>query len=156
MSTKMRQVCKEEFEILTRFHPGEIRYYVDVGKALNTRHKGAKVSVTRKPVKKKVAKKGAKRASPQGINGRSGKVNNAAMLLGTHAPSFRENSKSESWWRLVKLQFHNDPTFLIGRTDLVNTIVSGSPYTTQQIGPFVSDCIRRGFLRYKPIVAAVA
>jgi len=146
--SKLRQVSKEEFEILTRFHPGEIRYYVDVGKALNTRHKGASVSVKRKPVKKKTAKKV--------ISGRVGKSLNAPMLLGTHSPSFRENTKSESWWRLVRLQFHNDPTFVLGRTDLVKTIVDGSTYTTNQIGPFVSDCLKQGYLRYKPVVAAVA
>lgn len=152
--SKLRQVSKEEFEILTRFHPGEIRFYVDVGKALNTRHKGAQVSVKRKPVKKKASAK--KVASKKVISGRAGKTLNAPMILGTNSPSFRENTKSESWWRLVKLQFHNDPTHVLGRTDLVNTIVNGSTYTNNQIGPFVSDCLKNGYLRYKPVVAAAA
>jgi len=149
MSRYMRQVSKEEFEILTRFHPGEIRYYVDVGKAIN-RTKGAKVAVTRKPkaTKKKSAKKAKKKIVTVGVNAKSGRVNNAPLQLGLHSPSFKANTKSESQWRLVKLQLHNDPTQVMGRTDLVNTIVTGSIYSNTQIGPFVSDCLKNGYLRY--------
>jgi hypothetical protein len=149
----MRQVSKEEFEILTRFHPGEVRYYVDISNATK-RTKGAKISVKRKP---KASKKAKKRVSPKaGINAKSGRVNNAPLQLGLRSPSFKANTKSESQWRLVKLQLHNDPTMVVGRTDLVNTIVAGSVYTNTQIGPFVSDCLKQGYLRYKRDLAAAA
>ena len=45
----MRQVTKEEFEILTRFHPGEVRYYVDVGSATSRKRGPYKQKRAAKP-----------------------------------------------------------------------------------------------------------
>ena len=50
MSTYMRQVSKEQFEMLTIFHPGEVRYYVDIGTVVN-KTRGARIDVRRKPSK---------------------------------------------------------------------------------------------------------
>lgn len=159
MSTKMRQVTREDFEVLTKYHPGEIRYYVDVDKALASKRKPTRVTIkrpTKKVAKKTAKKKPVQRNTGTAINAMSGRRNNAPLQLGLASPSFKANSKSESQWRLVKLQLHNDPTRVIGRTDLVSTIVSGSVYNATQIGPFVSDCLKKGYLRYKQETAAAA
>jgi len=142
----MRQVTREDFEILTKYHTGEIRYYVDVDNALPSKRKATRVTVKRKY---KARKKPVKRIVTVGVNPKSGRTTNSPVQLGLTSPTFREGTKSQNWWRLVQLKFEKDPTKVIGRTELVNGIVDSSVYTKQQIGPFVSECLKAGILRYR-------
>ena len=152
MSTHMKQVTKEEFEVLTRFHPGEIRYMVDTNKVIY-RRKGAAVTVSRKATAPKKKRKSGRSvvAIKPGV-GRGGnstqRPKNAPMQLVTSSHEFKEGSLSVALYRLVKLKFERDPTKVIGRTDLVAEIVDTSIYAPNQVGPFVSDCVKRGILRY--------
>lgn len=152
MSTKMRQVTKEEFEVLTRFHPGEIRYYVDVGRTLSSRHRGARVTVKRKPVTKKVAKKERTPRKAKAINGTGKGANKPVRFTGkaagfTHLAKIGTKVDEE-----VRRLFANDPVKIMGRSDLAQTVVLASGLTIDQVDPVISDLIARGVLAYrKPI-----
>jgi len=138
MSTYLRQVTKEEYDILTRFHPGEIRYYVDVGVSKYRKRPAVKKATTRGPRVVGASSNGDGRTLPK----------NSPMQLVTTAHQYKEGTLSLNLYRLVKLKFENDPTKVIGRTDLVNSIVHSSIYAANQVGPFVSDCLKKGVLRY--------
>lgn len=154
MSTKMRQVSKEEFEVLTRFHPGEVRYYVDVGKALNTRHKGAKVNVKRKPIAKKIGKK-AKRAGPKpgkegrAINGTGRGMNKPIIYTGKDAGYILIGSVSKKVEAEVKRVYEGDATRVVGRSDLAKIVMRNTGLARGSVHPCISDLIKRGTLRIK-------
>jgi hypothetical protein len=170
MSKYLKQVTQEEFEILTRFHPGEVRFYVDTNTDI-TRRVGTKVRITNEPVKPR-KRKSAKRAAAKpkakptwwdgvkpaasGLNPKSGRPTNSPVQLGLSSPSFKEGSKAQNFWRLILLQFKKDPTVVVGRTVLVDSVVKTSVYTKNQIGPFVSDCLKAGYLRYREDSAAAS
>jgi len=141
MATHMKQVTKEEFEILTRFHPGEIRYMVDTNKSIY-RRKGAAVTVSRKATAPK-----AKRKSTAGVP--RGKPNRHVQLT-TSRHEYKPGSLGEKVQRVVRIEMESDPTLVVGRSDLVNrvTVTCKGRFTKAQINPIVSDLIKHGDLRY--------
>lgn len=152
--SKMRQVTKEEFEILTRFHPGEIRYYVDIGRATN-RTKGAKVNVKRKPQtrKKKASKK--KSAKKSGVvNGTGHGLNQPVRYTGKEAGYMTSSTISIEVEKQVKEVFAGDPTRIIGRSDLTKIIDKRSDLSMEQINPVISDLLSRGVIAYKKSAAS--
>lgn len=146
MATHMKQVTKEEYEVLTRFHPGEIRYLVDTNKSIS-RRKGAKVTVKRKAAapKVKATKKIGGRGSP-----------NKHVQLTTNRYEYKPGSLGEKVQRIVRIELENDPTNVVGRSDLVNRATSSCQgrFTKSQINPIVSDMIKHGDLRYTGANAA--
>ncbi len=141
--SKLRQVTKEEFEIMTRFHPGEIRYYVDIGSSV-TRNKGATIKVKAKPVSMKKAKKQVNK----GDNFRKNGSANRPIQLTTTRVDYKPESISCRVQRLVKIQMEADPTKVMGRSDLVNVVARSSIFRKEQVNPVVSDLLMRGELRY--------
>jgi len=142
MSTKMRQVSKEEFEVLTRFHPGEVRYYVDVNRALSTRSKGAKVNVKRKPIKRvgKQAAKGGNRAN----------ASKFVQLTTKNAGAMRPNTLQYAIYCDATRVLKEDPTKVLKRNELTAKLVARNPNNDKdtQIVPTISALIKNGYLRY--------
>jgi len=153
MSAKMRQVSKEEFEILTRFHPGEVRYYVDVDKALTTRNRGAKINVKREPVKKKAKRKDENRAKPTAashvINGTGRGFNKPLLYTGKDAGFLKIGTISKKVELEVKRLFDGIPTRVTGRSDLVNILIRNTGLKRSNVDPVVSQMIKVGALRVK-------
>jgi hypothetical protein len=146
---QMRQVDKEEFEILTRFHPGEIRYYVDISKSV-TRNRGAKINVKRQPAGTNGAaapKKTSKQTKPRVPGG--GRGTNMPIRLTTTDHEFRDGTKYRVMHNCLKRTLENDPTKVMGRTEVVKSIMSDLPnYRPNQVNPFVTDCLKLGIIRY--------
>ena len=143
MSNKLRQVSKEEFEVLTRFHPGEVRYYVDVNKALNTRNKGAKVSVKRKPIKR----------VPQAPVGRGGNRANASrhvQLTTKGAGEMRADTMQYVIYCDATRILNEDPTKVLKRNELTAALAKRQQNLNKasQLVPAISALIKTGYLRY--------
>lgn len=152
MSTKMRQVSKEEFEVLTRFHPGEVRYYVDVDKALSTRNKGARINVKREPVQKKAKRKPVKSglkpgAGARAINGTGRTYNLPILYTGKDAGYVKEGSISKRIETEVKRLYEDDPLRVIGRADLAKMLMRNLGLSRGNVHPQVSDLLKRGTIR---------
>ena len=138
----MRQVSKEEFEILTRFHPGEVRYYVDVNRALSTRSKGAKVNVRRKPIKRipKATIKGGNRAN----------ASKFVQLTTKGAGNMQPNSMQYKLYCEATRVLNEDPTKVLKRNELTAKLVKRNPNLSKvsQIVPAISALIKGNYLRY--------
>lgn len=132
MSHNMRQVSKEEYEVLTRFHPGEVRYYVNMDQ-VSTRKRGNI--------------KAAKLNGPTRIYTRRAGTN-LPVQLGLASSSFRDGTKAEKMWGVIRTAFEDDPTMVLGRTDLVKQVAKVTIFDPVNVGPFVSDCLKAGYLRY--------
>ena len=137
--THMRQVTKDEFEVLTRFHPGEVRYYVDVAKAL-CRNKGTKV-VSVKP-------------AVQGIKGRRAPLQHVQLTTkGTNG--MNANTLRYRGYRAVARILNNDPTKVMTRRDLTAAFCKALPNLNKksQVVPTISGLIQTGQLRYTGTLA---
>lgn len=131
----MRQVSKKEFEILKKFHPAEIRYYVDIRKA-----KYEKETYRGKAVKKSKARKS--------LNG-TGKGHNRPVMMIRPSHKWSEFSRASKMQVLLNHQYEGRPLAPIGRTDLLNAMTEGGEFGKNQAGPFISDCLKHGILQYK-------
>lgn len=136
MSTYMRQVTAEEFEVLTRFHPGEVRYYVDTSKPLN-RKQGAKVTV-----------KKASRVSTNTLTGQA--------AAGQHVQLTTKEMKSSPGTLKYKVYrtavniLQSDPTQVLLRSELTDKLAAALPHCDKksQVVPTISGMIKTGELRY--------
>lgn len=150
MSTKMRQVTKEEFEVLTKFHPGEVRYYVDVNKALATRNKGARVNVRRKPIKVAPKKRGKGKGGNQPHGGNRANASLPIQLTVKSGTEMRPNTLQYTLYCDVTRVLNEDPTKVMVRSDLTKKLVARNPNLNKasQIVPTLSALITNGYLRY--------
>jgi len=148
MMSKLRQVDKEEFEILTRFHPGEVRYYVDISKSVH-RNKGASVKIKAKPIRvtNGAGKKTGGTTGLKVIGG--GRGINMPIQLTTIERDFRAGTKYSVMHQSLKRVMENDPTKVAGRTNVVKSMLADLPnYRPNQVNPFVTDCLKYGIIRY--------
>lgn len=132
MSHNMRQVSKEEFEVLTRFHPGEVRYYVNMDQVVARKRGGEQI----------VKLNSGKRRFTSRIG------TNNPVQLGLASSTFRDGTKAAKMWVVVRTAFEDDPTKVIGRTELVKRVAKDTAFIPANVGPFVSDCLKAGYLRY--------
>lgn len=142
MSTYMRQVTKEEFEILTRFHPGEVRYYVDISSATK-RKAGATVNVggTKLPHKTRPARGGKSASQNRG----------RFVQLGVKgAGNMSAGSVQYNVYVAASRILAEDPTKVLSRIDLTAKIGKAIPHYDKisRIVPSLSSLIRDGRLRY--------
>lgn len=151
MSTKMKQVTQQDFEVLTKYHPGEVRYYVDTSVELRYKHKGARVNVRREPVAKKASKKAIKKVTKKrAING-TGKGTNKPVLLTGVKSKFGATAKiGNAVETAVRSIYERDPTQVVGRHDLTDMVVRKTGLKIMQVSPVISDLISNHVLRYKP------
>lgn len=136
MSNRQTKVTKEEFEMLTIFHPGEIRYYVDLGTVLN-RTKGARVNVRREP----------KAASKTKVAPGTFLTKTSTVELTNRLIPYIPGSISGRVQLLVKTEL-DDATTAITRQELVKRVVIAGIFTKTQVSPVVSDLLVRGGLKY--------
>jgi hypothetical protein len=131
----MRQVSRQDYEILTKYHPGEIRYYVDLQLATR-KTTGTKVTV--KPKRKKT--NGDARRRPK----------NSPVRLIKSNHEFTHGTLQHTLYFELNRVFKRDPTMCMGRTDLVKLLMKRSGKAENQVGPFVSDCMfKHGILKYQ-------
>lgn len=124
---RWRRVEKHEYDTLVRFHPGEVRYYVDIS------------SLRRQ------------KAGKRNTAARGGGGTNRPIILGLRQIHFVAGTKSAYVWTAICEIYKADPTLVLGRTELCNRIGEILPaYGTagNVISPIVSECLRRGGLRY--------
>jgi hypothetical protein len=146
--SKLRQVSKEEFEILTRFHPGEVRYYVDIGRSVY-RNKGASVKIKAKPIRvtNGTGSKAGGSAGLKVVGG--GRGTNMPIQLTSIDKNFRPGTKYSVMHASLKRIMNNDPTKVEGRTNVVKRMLADLPnYRPNQVNPFVTDCLKYGIIRY--------
>lgn len=132
----MKQVPREDFECLTKYHPGEIRYYVDTNIAI-AKNRGAKVSVKRKPKPTSNPQTGVTKNKFIQVT-----VKGAGNM---HADSIQYGVYCQATRILA-----NDPTKVMKRRELVTELVKALPQYNKisQITPSVTALIRLGHLRY--------
>jgi len=145
MSYNMRQVTKEQFEMLTIFHPGEIRYYVDIGTVVN-KGRGAKISVKRTPRSGASSKKSPKREVKY------------IQVTVKGAGNMRPDSLQYSVYSAATRALANDPTKVLSRKALTDALAKALPSVdrSSQIVPAISALIKLGNLRYtgEPVAAS--
>lgn len=147
MSNYMRQVGKDEYEILTRFHPGEVRYYVDIAKA-TSRRKGEKVVKVTRKAKASVTVKSAPESMPANFSRRG--YSQHVQLTTQDAGSMRPDSIMCKVYTSCVSIFNADPTVVLTRSALTAKLVAAYPDWSKlsQIVPAISGLIKKGNLRY--------
>jgi hypothetical protein len=136
----MRQVSKDEYEVLTRFHPGEIRYYVDIDRATK-RKQGNPVKIGRS---RSLTKPAPKRVVHQ--RGRSKFV----QLTAKGSNGMRPDSLMQKTYNSIRDILQSDPTQVVTRRSLTDSLAAANPSMSRisQIVPTVSGLISRDYLRY--------
>ena len=140
MAKYMRQVSKDEYEVLTRFHPGEVRYYVDIDRATK-RKQGNPVKIGRTKARKVPSqRRGAH------VRGKSQFV----QLTSKGANGMRRDSLMYTTYSTITRILGSDPTKVITRRALTDQLAVECPGMSRisQIVPTVSGLIGRGYLRY--------
>ena len=131
----MTQVTKEDFEVLTKFHSGEIRYFIDFSSKVHAR-KPTRVTVKRNP--------GVKRRNrPSHFNARErariplrlGKLPNG--ITGARLKQVAEET--------VKI-FRAHSSMTMRRDDLTKALMDSLDLGQPQISPRISDLIKGGYL----------
>jgi len=137
--TQMRQVNREDYEVLTKYHRGEVRYYIELNSA--TRKKtGTKVKLTPRPVKAGAANKRIGTRRPK----------NSPLRLVRTDFQFTVGTLQSHLYRYLTKIFQRDPTMIMGRSDLVALLMKNSQKANNQAGPFISDCIfKHKVLKYQ-------
>jgi hypothetical protein len=135
----MKQVPREDFEVLTKYHPGEIRYYVDTNKVI-AKNRGAKVTVRRKPIKDKTGNSKTSHSNrglhiQLGVKG-AGNMSTSSIQYNVYCAATRVLAE--------------DPTKVMLRTDLTKQLESALPSYSKvsQIVPSITSLIKSGRLRY--------
>ena len=144
----MRQVNKEEFEVLTRFHPGEVRYYVDISKAVN-RNKGARVNVKRKPMVNRKPKTPIKAVGFKLSHSNSGRFVQLTVN-GAASGDMQTGTKQYKVYSTVTRLLESDPTKVIKRTELTSKLVDELPQFSKNsvIVPAITALLRLKRIRY--------
>ena len=145
MSNRMRQVTREEYEVLTRFHPGEIRYYVDFDRVTSRRTVGTKVKVRRGGARN--TRKSLKTLS----TGKKRKVvpQNSPVRLTTQRLDIEPNTTLDDVYEGVKTALNNDPTAVMGRSDLCARVTNIVPHDRQRVNWAVKAIMERGGIEYQ-------
>lgn len=132
----MKQVPREDFEVLTKYHPGEVRYYVDTAIAI-AKNKGARVSVRRAPVS---VISHPKRTRTHGKH----------VQLGTQGIEPKVGTKSYVVYAAVRKTLEQDPTKVMTRIELTQAVTKALPMHSKKsvITPAITTMIRQGVLRY--------
>jgi hypothetical protein len=140
----MKQVSKEDFEVLSKYHPAEIRYYADTGTEIN-RRKPVRVTVKRPP--KAVTKK---KVSPQEGAAKESARGKFVQLTTKPIGSTPPNSVKYNVYCGIKRVFGNDPTKVMKRTDLTKKLDTALPGfdKVSQITPTITALIKDGYMRY--------
>jgi len=135
----MKQVPREDFEILTKYHPGEIRYYVDTKTSI-AKNRGAKVTVRRKPIKNKTNSSKTSHSN-RGLHVQLGVAGTGNMST---------SSVQYNVYCAASRVLAEDPTKVMLRTDLTKKLESVLPSYSKisQIVPSISSLIKSGRLRY--------
>ena len=137
----MKQVSREDFEVLSKYHPTEIRYYADTGTEI-TKRKPVRVTVKRKPTV--VATK-----SNRGGNRRAN-ATKFVQLTTKSVGDMRPDSLQYRMYCDASRVLNEDPTKVLKRNELTDKLVKRHPKLNKKshIVPAISGLIKRGFLRY--------
>jgi len=123
----MRKVTKFEYNVLRKFYPGEVRYYIDL------------------PAGKKVAK--TKRKS--NYTKKNSHAHNMPLQLTVHRKKkFKAGSMADTVSEKIYSICENDPTKVMSRSELLSLLVNRTIYSKQQVQTFLTDAIHKyGMLR---------
>lgn len=117
----LKQVTKEEFDVLKKYFNAEVRYFVDF------------------PVKSN----GSTHKTPA-----TGKGVNRRVRLTTRAPILADGTIVKRVYDGVVKVLDKDPTRLIGRHDLVVQVRRTTNMKQTQIDPAISSLLEKGLLDY--------
>ena len=134
----MKQVPRDDFEILTKYHPGEVRYYVDTAISI-AKNRGARVSIRREP---KAVINGDKKP----VTRNYGKY--VQLGIGIYVPKL--GTKAHMVLHAVKAILEKDPTKVMLRPELTKAVAVRLPQHDKKsvIVPALTVLIREGTLRY--------
>jgi len=134
----MKQVPREDFEILTKYHPGEIRYYVDTSNTVK-KNKGARVKVKRNP-KKKIVRK----------TSHSNRGRFVQLAVPNGQGNMMQGTKQYLVYSTVTRILENDPTKVLSRKELTDKTCAALPAHSKQsvIVPSISALLKLNRLRY--------
>jgi hypothetical protein len=122
----MKQVTREEFEVLKNYVPCEVRYYVTANQ-IPTKTNGSGIKLGK--------------YHPAGTQ-------NARVQMTNSQYSYKAGSISEKVQFAIWDILGKDPTRIIGRKDLVTQIVRKTGMKKVRVSPPVTDMLANGSLRY--------
>jgi len=138
----MKQVSREDFEVLSKYHPTEIRYYADTGTEV-TKRKPTRVTVkrNRKPIKHVGVENGVNRRA---------NASKFVQLTTKGAGNMRSDSMQYRLYCETTRLLNEDPTKVLRRSDLTAKLVKKNPGLNKvsQIVPAISALIKGGYIRY--------
>lgn len=117
----MKQVTQQDFEVLKKYHPHEVRYYVELTAPAKTNGRTGPVVGTK---------------------------HNRRVQLTTKRYAYRPNSISDRVHKAAVKVLDNDPTALIGRVDLMKQVGRRTGLARPKIKSAVSSMLEHGLLRY--------
>lgn len=144
--SNMRQVSKEQYEMLTIFHPGEVRYYVDIG-IVTHRKRGASAR-NGKPTTKHVSGHAGTSVVKHGGSHKRGQY---VQLGVAGAGNMRPETVQYKVYCAATRILAEDPTKVMLRPNLTSALVMDLPDMdkVQQIVPAITTLIQTNRLRYK-------
>ena len=122
----MQQVSKEDFDILKKYHPGEVRYYIDLNGPICRRQKAVVQRSQRK----------------------GNKVNRRVQLTTKSHIWMHKNCLEQRSYDAIRQILDNDPTLIIGRNDLANQVKRKATMGKLQATQTIGELLEKGLLRY--------
>jgi len=119
----MKEVSKKDYAVLSKYHKGEIKYFIHLTETRPT-----------KPTKLKTHS--------------SSLPSNRLVQLTLKRPKYRAGTSIERSYGAVKDILKHDPTRMIGRADLVKRAKARYRLKTHEIQPAVSTLLKDGLLAY--------
>ena len=132
MNHKWKQVAESDFQTLSKYHNGEVRYYID----FNSTHR--KTAGT--PSKKTRGSRHPKVKGSGGIN--------KMMALDTSGKEFTAGTKLEKMAAAVVKIFGGNPAFSYPRSTVVRCLMRDTGFGANQVQPGVTDLLKYGHLKY--------
>ena len=114
----MKQVPKEDYEVLKKYHRSEVRYFVEFGHETKTRKGGRKVENRR-----------------------------LQMTTKKYRWSYSGTLEEKSY-NAIRVILNNDPTQIIGRNDLAAQITRKTNLSKIQATQTIGELLKKGLLRF--------
>ena len=118
----MKQVSKEDFDILKKYHPGEVRYYIDLNGAAQRRKRPARTS--------------------------HGKLNRRIQLTTKSYTWMKPDCLEARAYDAICKILDKDPTRIIGRVDLSHQVTRKTKMTKLQAGQTIGELLDKGLMRH--------
>jgi hypothetical protein len=138
VNEKWKQVAQSDFETLTKYHNGEIRYYVDFNSA---HRKSTGITAATRP---KRAYKSRANRHPKVV----GQASKSLLALDTNGKEFGEDTNIAKMATAVVKIFGSNASYRYPRDTVVRSLMRETGFGVHQVQPGITDLLKYGHLKY--------